>query len=176
MDGPNVNWKLNYGKMDFIQLQSILVLVVSTQCITALLKAGIVATEWRVSPIFEDFVMIIGNSQLPLKFVSHTSRLLENVVVSETPLTCGTISSSMLKQWKRERGIPSPGNRSFQVVKEAVDDKLVLDKQHYLECIASQLQPFLANYRTEKPVVCFLVTDLNTALRDLLRRCALWSN
>ena len=98
MDGPNVNWKLNYGKMDFIQLQSILVLVVSTQCITALLKAGIVATEWRVSPIFEDFVMIIGNSQLPLKFVSHTSRLLENVVVSETPLTCGTISSSMLKQ------------------------------------------------------------------------------
>ena len=59
------------------------------------------------------------------------------------------------------------------MVKEAVDDKLVLDKQHYLECIASQLQPFLANYRTEKPVVCFLVTDLNTALRDLLRRCAL---
>ena len=92
MDGPNVNWKF-YGKMDFIQLQSILVLVVSTRCITALRQV-----LWQLngeSPIFEDFVMITGNSQLPLKFVSH--RWLENVV-SETALTSGTISSSMLKQ------------------------------------------------------------------------------
>ena len=70
----------------------------------------------------------------------------------------------------KEKRIPNPGNKLFQVIKEAVDDKLILAKLQYFKCIASQLQPFLTNYQTDKPIVCFLATDLSTVLRDLMRR------
>ena len=70
----------------------------------------------------------------------------------------------------KEKRIPNPGNKSFQVIKEAVDNKLSLAKLHYLKCIASQLQPFLTNYQTDKPMVCFLATDLSTVIRDVMRR------
>ena len=70
----------------------------------------------------------------------------------------------------QEKRIPNPGNKSFQVIKEAVDDKLILAKLHFCKCIASELQPFLPNYQTDKPMVCFLATDLSTLLRALMRR------
>ena len=56
------------------------------------------------------------------------------------------------------------------MIKEAVDDKLILPKLHFFKCTASHLQPFLANYQTDKPMVCFLATDLSTILRGLMRR------
>lgn len=56
------------------------------------------------------------------------------------------------------------------MLREAADDKLLLAKLHYFKCIASQLQSFLANYQTDKPMVCFLATDLSTVLRNLTRR------
>jgi len=70
----------------------------------------------------------------------------------------------------QEKRIPNPGNKSFRVIKEAVGDKLILAKPHFFKCIASHLQPFLANYQTDKPMVCFLATDLSTVLRGLMRR------
>ena len=51
-----------------------------------------------------------------------------------------------------------------------MDDKLTLAKLHFSKCTASHLQPFLANYQTDKPMVCFLATDLSTVLRSLMRR------
>ena len=56
------------------------------------------------------------------------------------------------------------------MIKETVHDKLILTKLHFFKCIASELQPFLANYQTDKPMVCFLETDLSSLLRALMRR------
>ena len=60
--------------------------------------------------------------------------------------------------------------KSFQVIKETVDDKLILAKLHFFKCIASHLQPFVANYQTDKPMVCFLATDMSAVPRGLMRR------
>ena len=49
-----------------------------------------------------------------------------------------------------------------------MDDKLILAKLHFFKCIAGELQPFLANYQTDMPMVCFLATDLSTLLRALM--------
>ena len=185
MDGPNVNWKF-YDKIkvnlsEEFHTTPINVGTCGIHTVHNSFRAGVVATEWNVSSLLsslyyhfkdsparrEDFVKVTGSSQLPLKFVSH--RWLENVVVSERTLNIWKSIGVYVKAVKEKR-IPNPGNKSFQVIKEAVDDKLILAKLQYFKCTASQLQPFLTNYQTDKPLVCFLATDLSTFLRDLMRR------
>ncbi|CAH3038939.1 unnamed protein product [Pocillopora meandrina] len=185
MDGPNVNWKF-YDKIkvnlsEEFHTTPINVGSCGIHTVHNSFKAGVVTTEWNVSSILsslyyhfkdsparrEDFVKVTGSSQLALKFVSH--RWLENVVVSERALNIWKSIELYVKAVKEKR-IPNPGNKSFQVIKEAVDDKLILAKLQYFKCIASQLQLFLTNYQTDKPMVCFLATDLSTVLRDLMRR------
>lgn len=185
MDGPNVNWKF-YDKIkvnlsEEFHTTPINVGTCGIHTVHNSFRAGVVATEWNVSSLLsslyyhfkdsparrEDFVKVTGSSQLPLKFVSH--RWLENVVVSERALNIWKSIGVYVKAVKEKR-IPNPGNKSFQVIKEAVDDKLILAKLQYFKCTASQLQPFLTNYQTDKPMVCFLATDLSTFLRDLMRR------
>lgn len=75
-----------------------------------------------------------------------------------------------VKAVQEEKKNSNPESKSFQVIKEAVDDKLILVKLLFFKCIASHLSPFLDNYQTGKPMVCFLETDLSTVLRGLIRR------
>lgn len=185
MDGPNVNWKFfDKMKVNLSEEYQTILINIGTCGMHTLhnsFKAGVEASGWSVSSLLsslyyhfkdsparrEDFVKVTGSSELPLKFVSH--RWLENVVVSERALNIWDNIEVYVKAVKEKR-IPNPGNKSFEVIKEAADDKLVLAKLHYFKCIASQLQPFLANYQTDKPMVCFLATDLSTVLRNLVRR------
>ena len=183
MDGPNVNWKfydmMKVNLSEEFHTTPVNIGSCGIHTVHNSFKAGVVATEWSISPLLsslyyhfkdsparrEDYVKVTGNSQLPLKFVSN--RWLENVVVSERALNSWRIIEAYVKAVQENR-IPNPGNKSFQVIKEAVDDKLILVKLHFLKCIASELQPFLANYQTDKPMVCFLATDLSTLLRALM--------
>lgn len=185
MDGPNVNWKF-YDKMKMNLSEEFHTIPINIgscgiHTVHNSFKAGVVATEWGTSSLLlslyyhfkdsparrEDYVKVTKSSQLPLKFVSH--RCLENVVVSERALDIWRNIEVYVKVVQEKR-IPNPGNKSFQVIKEAVDDKLILAKPHFFKCIASHLEPFLANYQTDKPMVCFLATDLSTVLRGLMRR------
>ena len=185
MDGPNVNWKfydmMKVNLSEEFHTTPVNIGSCGIHTVHNSFKAGVVASEWSISSLLsslyyhfkdsparrEDYVKVTGNSQLPLKFVSH--RWLENVVVSERALNIWRNIEAYVKA-VQERRIPNPGNKSFQVIKEAVDDKLILAKLHFFKCIASELQPFLANYQTDKPMVCFLATDLSTLLRALMRR------
>lgn len=70
----------------------------------------------------------------------------------------------------KEKKVPHPGNKSFATVKEAVDDQLIKAKLHFFKCIAGHLQPFLVNYQTDKPMVCFLASDLASIIKGPMKR------
>ena len=102
MDGPNVNWKfydmMKVNLSEEFHTTPVNIGSCGIHTVHNSFKAGVVATEWSISPLLsslyyhfkdsparrEDYVKVTGNSQLPLKFVSH--RWLENVVVSERAL------------------------------------------------------------------------------------------
>ena len=42
-------------------------------------------------------------------------------------------------------------------------------KWHFFKCIASQLQPFLLKYQTDRPMIPFLSDDLCLIIRSLMR-------
>lgn len=65
----------------------------------------------------EDYVIVTKSSQLPLKFVSH--RWPENVFVSERALDIWRNIEVYVKVVQEKR-IQNPGNKSFQVIKQAM--------------------------------------------------------
>ena len=137
MDGQNVNWKfydmMKVNLSEEFHTTPVNIGSCGIHTVHNSFKAGVVATEWSISPLLsslyyhfkdsparrEDYVKVTGNSQLPLKFISH--RWLENVVVSERALNSWRIIEAYVKAVQENR-IPNPGNKSFQVIKEAVDD------------------------------------------------------
>lgn len=69
-----------------------------------------------------------------------------------------------------KKNVPLPGNNSFQIVKQCTTDKLIEAKIEFFKMVASVLQPFLAFYQTDKPVIPFLASDQSVLLKPLLRK------
>lgn len=70
----------------------------------------------------EDFLKVLGNTRLPLKFVNH--RWLENETVCER---ARELWENILKYVKaaESKGITKPGNKSYETIVQATNDKLV---------------------------------------------------
>ena len=185
MDGPNVNWKFfrdlknkvndDYGT-SLINIGSCGLHVVHNS-----FKRGINATGWQVSSFLsslyylfkdaparkEDFATISGSTLMPLKFVSH--RWLENVPVCQRALLIW--DKVVLYVQAADGGkVSKPKNKSYEVVKDCVQDPCFVAKLHFFKCIASQLQPFLSKYQTDRPMIPFLADDLCMVTRSLMRR------
>ena len=185
MDGPNVNWKFFNNMKAKLADEFDTTLINIGSCglhiIHNSFKTGALATEWSLSSLLssmyylfkdsparrEDYMTVTGSSLMPLKFVSH--RWLENEPVCERALKVWNNFQTYV-QTVKEKKVPHPGNKSFATVKEAVDDQLIKVKLHFFKCIAGHLQPFLVNYQTDKPMVCFLASDLASIIKGLMKR------
>lgn len=117
-------------------------------------KAGAEATGWNVgsflsslyylfkdSPVRrEDFKTVTGSTVMHLKLTSH--RWLENVPVCDRALL---ILDRIVKYVSavREKKLPDPKNKTFETVKNFMEDPLFKAKLHFFRCVAIQLKPFL---------------------------------
>lgn len=127
-------------------------------------KTGATATEWNVevslSSLYylfkdsparrEDFSKVSGSTRLPFKFVNH--KWLENEPVCERALE---LWEDILKFAKaaESKQIAKPGNKSYETIVEAIKDKLIRAKGQFFKCVAGQIQPFLARFQSDKPLV-----------------------
>ena len=139
------------------------------------------ATEWKVSSFIsslyylfkdaparkDDYENVTGSTLMPLKFVNR--RWLENVPVCRRALD---IWDNIMKYVAAaEKGkVSKPNNKSYEVITECVQDKCFVAKLHFFKCIATQLQPFLSKYQTNRPMVPFLCDDLCQVIKALMRR------
>ncbi|KAG1654624.1 Transcription termination factor 2 [Nymphon striatum] len=185
MDGPNVNWKF-YGNLkkklnDEYGTSLINIGSCGLHIVHNSFKRGMDATGWKVASFLsslyylfkdaparkEDYVNVTSATLMPLKFVKH--RWLENVPVCQRALDTWDSIVKFVKATQSGQ-LNKPNNKSYEIVKECVNDKCFLAKLHFFKCIASLLQPFLKKYQTDKPMMPFISDDLCMIIRTLMRR------
>ena len=186
MDGPNVNWKFFGDLKSKIHNDFGSVLINIDSCGVHIMhnafKRGMDATGWKVDSYLsslyrlfkdaparnEDFLKVTNSDVMPLKFVNH--RWLENVPAAQRAIDMWDSVLIYVKA-SEEGTINKPKNcKSYETIKECVNDKCFLAKLYYFKCIALQLQPFLVKYQTNNPMVPFLSNDLCMLIRALMRR------
>ena len=185
MDGPNVNWKFYSIIREKISADFDTKLINIGSCglhvIHNSFKTGATASGWDISSILtslyrlfkdaparrEDYTKITGSLLMPQKFCGH--RWLENIPVCERALQLWENIEAFVKAVK-EKTIANPGNKSYATLKEATNDPLIKCKLCFFQCVANHLQPFLALYQTDKPMVMFLAGDLSNMIRALMRK------
>ena len=185
MDGPNVNWKF-FGDLkkkigDDYGTTLINIGLCGLHVVHNSFKSGMDATGWQVSSFLsslyylfkdaparkEDLQTTTGSTLMPLKFVSH--RWLENVPVCERALKLWDNIVAYVKAAEAGK-VNQPKNKSYEVIKDCLKDPCFIAKLHFYKCIASQLQPFLSKYQTDRPMIPFLSDDLCLIIRSLMRR------
>lgn len=186
MDGPNVNWK--FHELMSTQLKNDFnntILNIGSCGLHVLhnsFKAGGKASEWRIDSLLssiyylykdsparrEDFLKICGgeNIKMPLKFCNH--RWLENEPNSKRTIEIWPNLVKYVQETEKQKAKPTCN--SYCVLKEFTRDRLVVAKLEFFRLISSILQPYLASYQTDKPVICFMASDLSSLLRSLLRK------
>lgn len=105
---------------------------------------------------------------MPVTFCNH--RWLENEPVAKRTVEIWPSPVKYVAETETKKRAQQPTCNSYAVLKEFTKDKLILAKLEFFRLVANILQPFLAFYQTDKPVLPFMAEDLVTLLKSLLRR------
>ncbi|KAH6935107.1 hypothetical protein HPB50_003423 [Hyalomma asiaticum] len=185
MDGPNVNFKfLRSLKEELRESDESHILDIGScglHVINGAYKAGHVASGWDLVSFLRstynlfkcvparraDFVSLTGCSKFPMKFCAV--RWPENSTVICRALEILPHLIVFVQQCK-EKAHKRPTCSSYKVVEEAVSDELLSAKLAFALSIAEELEPFLREFQTDKPMVPFLSAALESILRSLLSR------
>lgn len=184
MDGPNVNWKVfemmfehlkQEGNVNLLNVGSCGLHVMhnafSTGCVVFSEVEKTASALYRLfkdSPARrDDYLNIDKNAKFPLKFCK--SRWLENVSVLTRLLDIlPTVKTFMTSVEKKD--IPDPKTKSFEVIKNIVNDELFPAKCNFVIFIAKEIEPFLTLYQTDKPMIPFLAGDLHNLIKELMEK------
>ncbi|XP_052221862.1 uncharacterized protein LOC127838275 isoform X1 [Dreissena polymorpha] len=108
---------------------------------------------------------ITGSTQFPLKFANH--RWLENVPVTERAISLWDNMQQYIQETEKSK---APTCKSYEVIRTAVKDPLIIAKLHVFKSVAKLLDPFLSDFQTEAPMAIFLGTSLAETIISILRR------
>ena len=185
MDGPNVNWKMyeNFATAFSNECNRSLLNIGSCglHIVNGAFKDGAIAAGWKVDKILSslywlfkdtparrgDFEKVNKTAEFPLKYCQH--RWLENVSVAERALKLWPAISNYVEAAKKKE-VSCPQKKSFDAIAEAVKDHLMLTKIEFFLSVAKQIQPFLLQYQTDKPMLPFISGDLFNLLIILFAR------
>jgi hypothetical protein len=191
MDGPNVNWKLYDLLCEELRADDpsapglINIGSCSLHTVHNAFKAGQLASEFGVRDslgdlhyLFSDcparradFLRIIGPTGLyPLKFCKV--RWVENVkVVQRAKQIWSNIERYVQKASdKKEKGFNEPTCKSYKNIKAATADVLMPAKMAFFESVASQVEPYLKVFQSDKPIFPFITCELEVIIRALMKR------
>lgn len=180
MDGPNVNFKtlrlLKEERESDVDSPQLLDLgSCGLHTVHCAFKAGVNATSWGIIQFLRalynlfkdvparrgDYTAKTKSDIFPLKFCSI--RWLENVAVANRAL----VMLSNLKKYVElsKESKKEPTCKSYFTVKEALKDNLLSVKLTFFKAIAEELQPFLTEFQTSKPMTPFLYDELQRLLK-----------
>ncbi|KAH8032413.1 hypothetical protein HPB51_024605 [Rhipicephalus microplus] len=185
MDGPNVNMKfLRSLKEELKELDESHNILDIGSCglhvMNGAYKAGHAATGWDVIGFLRssynlfkcvparraDYVTFTGSALFPLKFCAV--RWLENGKVITRALE---LLPNLVKFVEGSvKAKKQPTCSSCSAVANAVREQLLPVKLAFMLSICEELEPFLAEFHADNPMVPFLSTALHSILRSLLAR------
>ena len=64
----------------------------------------------------------------------------------------------------------TPTSKSFKIIRDAVQDPLMPAKMAASESVAKQLQPFLAIFQSDNPLLPFMASTLQNMIAGLMKR------
>lgn len=148
MDGPNVNLKFLREVKEKLEEEACEIIACDLHVIHGAFRTGHKATEWNLNSIFRasyqlfkdsparqaDFIAITGCSIFPLKFCEV--RWLENIPTGER---FAEIFSSLKKYIENSK---FSHTATFEKIKKACKDKLLLAKIYFFLSVAALLDPF----------------------------------
>lgn len=188
MDGPNVSLKfLKSLKQEFSASDGNQNIVDIERCglrvVSGAFKTGHNVAKWNTVVFLRsmynlfknvparrvDYVNFTGSILSPLKFCS--ARWLENGKALPRALEVLPDVVKYVEHVKKEKKLPTCG--SYAHVEMAVKDEMLPVKLAFMLSVAEELEPFLAEFQTEKPMLPFLATALDGLLQSLLGRIVL---
>ena len=104
----------------------------------------------------------------PLKFCKH--RWLENVPVVVRAQEIWDEVMVYVKRVHTGKKYATPTSKSFKIVRDAVQDPLMPAKMAAFESVAKQLQPFLAIFQSDKPLLPFMASTLQKMIAQVMKR------
>ena len=75
----------------------------------------------------------------------------------------------IFQYWLRLPKCKQPKSKSFEAVKDAIDDVLYPAKLSFVSHFAGLIQPFLTCYQSDKPMIPFLHDDIFNLVFSLLQ-------
>lgn len=185
MDGPNVNHKTLKNLIEkrtnmspeypqLIDLGSC-----SIHTIHRSFEIGACETNWDLASLLRalwqifkdsparrsDFSTVNKSGLMPLKFCS--TRWVEDVVVSERAVDIWPFIIKFVELYK-DKPRSETASKSFQLIKEACKDNLVVAKLNFFSFVGKQVQPYLKCYQTDEPLIPFQAEDVLKLLYSLM--------
>lgn len=116
----------------------------------------------------EDFENITGKSLYALKFCAH--RWVENARVAVRAVEMLPSLKAYVTAVKNNAA-PNPNTKSYEIIAEMITDPLLKAKLAAFTSVAELFNSFLVVYQTDAPMVPFLAQDLETLIRNVMKRC-----
>lgn len=70
----------------------------------------------------------------------------------------------------KSKKVTEPTCKSFKDILHVLSDPLITSKLNFFVCIAQEVEPFLACYQTDRPMIPFLAADLQEITESLMKR------
>ncbi|KAL8602788.1 hypothetical protein ACOMHN_055171 [Nucella lapillus] len=187
MDGPNVNWAAYASIQKEMESQASKQMLQTGSCgihiVHNAFKAGCNAagSDWDMEDFLtklyilfldcparrDDSVNVTRSSIFPLKFCKV--RWLENIAPAERALEIIENVVAYCTAAKSKK-VTEPNNMSYETVKKAIQDPLLVSRLHFFIMVAREVQPFLATYQTDKPMLPFITIDLVNLLKTMMTK------
>ena len=94
---------------------------------------------------------------------------MEDKKVAERLLEIWPHISRVVAFWLKLPKLGQPKCKSFEPVKEVVEDELTTVKLSFFSYLASIFQPFLEKYQTQAPMIPYMYSDVVNLIRSLMQ-------
>ena len=94
---------------------------------------------------------------------------MEDKKVAERLLEIWPHISRVVAFWLKLPKLGQPKCKSFEPVKEVVEDELTTVKLIFFSYLASIFQPFLEKYQTQAPMIPYMYSDVVNLIRSLMQ-------
>ncbi|GBN16550.1 hypothetical protein AVEN_227752-1 [Araneus ventricosus] len=191
MDGPSVNWKFFNLLNDKMQKEFATSLINVGSCslhvVNNSFRHGETVSKWDIdvflSSIYylfkdsparkEDYLKVSESGKLPKKFCR--TRWLENAAAAERAIEMW--DDLVLYVDNIEKGkIPTPKCKSYKFIAKCSKDPTLPVKLRFFLTLTKIIEPFLAFYQRDCPLLPFLADDIKKMVTDCLKTFSVMKN
>ena len=114
---------------------------------------------------WDDYKGVTKSSKFLLLFCAV--RWIEDVAVADRLIEVWPNIKQIMNFWEKLPKSKQPSNKSYNTLKTAVLDELVIAKLGFFSYLAGMFKPFLTAYQTDRPMIPFLYGDLFKLLKNI---------